>query len=149
MADVVAALSYAKRQWPVIPLHTMSETGGCTCGAECSSPAKHPRNPHGLSEASTDATTIQGWWDQWPNSNIGIATGQASGLLVVDVDRKSGGLESWASLQDIHGRVETLTSLTGGGGNHYLFSANGHQLRNTAGHQGRGGLHRSLPIPSC
>jgi len=39
-----AALSYAVRGWPVLPVHSVRE-GRCTCGkAECDSPAKHPRS---------------------------------------------------------------------------------------------------------
>jgi Bifunctional DNA primase/polymerase, N-terminal len=49
-----AALSYARRGWRAVPLH--SWTGSCcTCGRrDCPSPAKHPRTLHGLKDATTD-----------------------------------------------------------------------------------------------
>ncbi len=72
-----AALGYAAVGWPVLPVH--SPVGGrCSCGdTNCDSPAKHPRNAHGLTEATTDVDTIRSWWDQWPEANVGLRTGEA------------------------------------------------------------------------
>lgn len=48
------------------------------------------------------------------NFNIGVLTGPASGVLVIDVDPKSGGLETLASWVEEHGPLpKTLTVLTG------------------------------------
>src|ERR1039457_6496513 len=82
----LAAAWYAKHGFPVFPVHTV--TGGkCSCEApECDHPGKHPRTMRGFKEATTDLQRIAGWWRRWPDANIGIATGKASGLLVVDVD---------------------------------------------------------------
>ncbi len=49
---VADALQYAKSGLLVFPLHAVKD-GKCTCGkSDCSSPAKHPRTIHGLTQAS-------------------------------------------------------------------------------------------------
>ena len=116
-------LGYAARGWQVFPLHS-SINGRCSCGKpDCQSPAKHPRTPNGLRDATTDVDAITDWWTAWPEANIGIRTGQVSGIVVLDIDAAKGGLESWAELQDLHGRVDTLLCRTGGGGMHLYFQA--------------------------
>ncbi len=123
-----AALLYARRGWFVFPLHT-AENGRCSCGnSACSSPAKHPWTRNGLLDATCDATQIAVWWSEKPYANIGIAT-EASGLAVVDVDVKSGGLESLELLIQEFGRLDdTMCVLTGGGGQHYYFASSGNVL---------------------
>jgi hypothetical protein len=92
-SPLVAALTYAARGWPVVPLHTPQADGRCSCrwGGDCTHSGKHPRYhprdlPDGLYSATHDPARIQRWWRRWPSANIGIATGAASGLLVVDLD---------------------------------------------------------------
>jgi len=127
------ALQYAALGWPVFPLH-WPQDGMCSCGRpDCSSPAKHPLTPNGLKDATVNTETIRDRWTRWPDANIGVVTGQASGVVVVDVDAGHGGIESWAELQDIHGRIDTLTSLTGGGGMHLWFQVPADELKSTAG----------------
>src|SRR5215208_1571557 len=91
MSDIlVAALSYAARGWPVFPLHNpiSCETGmTCSCmNPECDRKAKHPRTEHGFKDATTLASLIEQWWTKWPNANIGMPTGTASALDVIDID---------------------------------------------------------------
>src|SRR4051794_38116798 len=89
---LVAALYWAIRGVPVLPLHNPRD-GRCSCGrAECSSPAKHPRLEHGLIEASTDPDLIRQWWKKCPMANLGVLTGVAFDVL--DVDDPGG----WQSL---------------------------------------------------
>ena len=127
------ALRYAARGRHVFPVHWPRD-GVCSCGRpDCGSPAKHPLTTNGLRDATTNSEQIREWWQRWPDANIGIVTGQASGIVVVDVDAGKGGLQSWAELQDIHGRIDTLTSLTGGGGMHLWFQAPADELKSTAG----------------
>ncbi len=69
-----AALDYASRGWPVLPLHTARSHARCSCGrADCSSPGKHPRTEHGVKDATTDENTIRSWWKEHPTANVGIA----------------------------------------------------------------------------
>src|SRR6185295_16140719 len=115
-----AALRYAKMGWHVIPLHS-SVGGFCDCRMNCASPAKHPRTKNGLTDATSDIEKVEWWWDTWPTSNIGVNAGK-SGLLLLDIDPRNGGVASVEELSKIHGQLpKTLTSQTGGGGVHYLF----------------------------
>jgi hypothetical protein len=113
-----AALAYAARGWAVFPLYSAMR-GRCTCGrGDCSSPGKHPRTTRGLHDATTDAEQLAAWWRRRPSSNIGIATGAASGIFVVDVDR----IEALEELRRDHGLLpETLEQRTGSGGRHLVF----------------------------
>jgi hypothetical protein len=113
-----SALGYVALGWPVLPLHTW-ERDRCTCGKPCESPAKHPRNAHGLHEASTDEDTIVSWWRRWPNANVGLRTGIAFDVLDVD------GAEGQASVLAAGSLPVTPETFTGGGGNHLLFLPTG------------------------
>lgn len=121
---VEAALAYVARDWPVIPLHSISPRGGCTCklGRICRSPGKHPRTKNGLTDGSTDEASIRAWWRRWPNANVGIVTGPSSGLVVIDEDRRKGGTESLRRFEAEQGPTPaTLEAITGGGGRHLCF----------------------------
>ncbi len=115
-----AALYYVSLSWAVLPLHSVT-AGHCTCGRpDCPSPGKHPRTPRGVQDATTDADTVTGWWQQWPDANVGIALGP-SGLAVVDLDERSGG---FANLQQLPSLPDTLMSQTGNG-IHLYYRAKG------------------------
>ena len=57
----------------------------------CVPGGKRPLTEHGFHEASTDLAQVGEWWRRWPAANIGMPTGRASGLEVIDVDRKAAG----------------------------------------------------------
>ena len=123
-------LRYADWGWCVVPLHTPRE-GGCSCRMkDCPGIGKHPRIPNWPKEATTDLTIITRWWRQWPQANVGLATGNH--LYVLDVDGEQG-RQTLAQLEAQHGALpETPRSLTGGGGEHYLFTLpEGVRLKNT------------------
>lgn len=118
-----AAIAYSQRlNWAVFPLHSIAE-GRCTCGKPCSSPGKHPRTANGFKGASMDIDVITKWFTMWPASNIGIATGEASGFWVLDVDRHgANGFDSLEQLTDKYGKLpDTVEAITGGNGSHLLF----------------------------
>lgn len=131
------ALDYASDGWHVLPLHSLVGPGTCSCHlVDCGSPAKHPRTKTGLSEATTDATVINYWWDKWPLANIGVRTGAISGIVVLDVDSYNGGDEGLDTLVVEYGALpETLVAGTGGGGRHLIFAhpGEGKDVRNKAG----------------
>jgi len=54
----------------------------------CAPGGKRPliRDGQGFRDATTDLTQIDAWWSRAPEANIGIPTGAASGVVVVDVD---------------------------------------------------------------
>lgn len=127
----VAALEYVARGWYVFPLHTVLEDGKCSCGSEtCTDAGKHPRRelaPKGLKNATRDLSLIEKWFaDDAPPCNIAIATGEISGITVIDIDIGEGkfGAESWLDIVNEHGDVHTLTATTGSGGAHMIFVYN-------------------------
>lgn len=125
-----AALELAERSFAVLPTHT-TRGGACSCGgSSCRSPGKHPRTEHGLRDASRDATVLREWWRRWPDANVGIATGAASGLVVLDVDPRHCGDESLAAIESYYGALpETPESSSGGGGCHFYFAHPGGTVR--------------------
>lgn len=129
-----AALAYAERGWPVFPLHS-PVANGCSCGrATCKDVGKHPRTQHGLHDSSLDPARVRDWWGRWPDANIAIVTGAASGIVLLDVDPRHGGDESLAQLASEIGPIPpTPMQRTGSGGAHYLFEHPGQEVRNRAG----------------
>lgn len=54
--------------------------------------------------------------------NIGIITGEASGVVVFDIDNKNNGIKNWEELIRANGNLpETFIISTGSGGYHYYF----------------------------
>lgn len=117
------ALKYRELSWPVIPLHS-SNVGKCTCDkADCRSPGKHPRTKYGFRDATLEKKVVNEWFSTMPDSNIGIATGLASRLLILDVDKRNGGFDTLARVENELGPLpQTLTVATGGGGKHFYFN---------------------------
>jgi hypothetical protein len=114
------ALAFARRGIRCLPLHKPILSAGvcrCSCGiANCPSIGKHPRLSY--SAASVDPTTLQSWFAA-AHSNLGVLTGSASGIVVLDVDPRHGGDDALRALTGKHGDLpETWRFLTGGGGEH-------------------------------
>lgn len=105
-----AALEYAELGFRVIPLKPYS---------------KKPITEHGSKDGSTDPEIIKKWWQQNPNSNIGICTG--SELYVLDIDVKDGidGFRYYNVLQEVFGPFDTYTVSTPTDGLHVYFSGDG------------------------
>lgn len=102
-----AALAYASHGVPVFP---------------CRPRAKEPLTEGGFHAATTDTDRIRSWWGRWPDANIAVPTGPASGWLAVDIDPRNGGdatIEGWIRR---YGRwPDTAEATTGSGGKHVLF----------------------------
>jgi hypothetical protein len=114
-----AYLQLAELGYPVFP---------CVPGG------KPPLTARGCKDATTDAATLERWWADWPDANIGLAT---DGLLVVDIDVDEGGAANpWLS-GDPDKAIDLAsapTSITPRGGRHFLFrQPDGLSLGNTAG----------------
>jgi hypothetical protein len=104
-----AAIDYAIRGMAVFPLRPGDKKpdGGLV--------------PHGFLEATTDPDRVRGWWSESPEANIGLAC--APKFLVLDEDPRNGGdraLEDLFTGAPQYG-FDTLTSMTGGGGRHFVF----------------------------
>jgi hypothetical protein len=135
MSDITLsfALDYASVGWQVFPLHHPTATSACSCGKECGSPFKHPMTRNGLDDATADVAKIRSWWGRRPEANIGIATGERSGVDVLDVDGEEG-LDSWDSLM-ADGREEIARSFmvtTPRGGVHVYLLHPGRPVPNSA-----------------
>ncbi len=119
---------YLSLGWKIFPLHTIGPDGLCTCGRGngCSSPGKHPMTAHGLLDATNDSDQVQQWFMQYHGQcNWGLATGQASGVVVIDIDTKHGdgyaAINSWEQQND-DVQKPTLTAKSGSGGEHRYYA---------------------------
>jgi putative DNA primase/helicase len=105
-----AALSYAQRGWLVFPLIKGE---------------KVPSTQHGYHDATALEAQIVEWWTAKPMANVGIAAGEKSDLLVLDIDNKANRKGS-ASLEKLVKRLGSLpltyTVNTPNNGVHYYFS---------------------------
>src|SRR6516162_9232149 len=94
------ALTLAARGWRVLPCEYRGKT------------ALLPQWPE---RATCDPAEVRALWHRYPDANIGVATGNGSGIFVLDVDGQKGtdSLLDWASkgLQI----PETLSVKTGEG----------------------------------
>jgi len=120
------ALKYAERGWRVFPVYEATSDGGCSCpaGKACDKPGKHPDSKlvrKGHLDATTDPKKIHRWFMTSPTRNIGIATGDL--IIVADVDARSGGLETFATLEAKNSPADTLRATTSGDGFHLYYKA--------------------------
>jgi hypothetical protein len=126
---LTAALYYAEQGLSVLPVWPILNSGNglvCGCGKvgeeNNHKPGKHPLArlaPHGVKEATRDPDTLKRWWREHPNANIGV-----TGTIILDIDRRHGGLETLVTLEEQHGplpRTWTARSPSSGGGPHYFY----------------------------
>lgn len=111
-----AAGYYAGLGWKVFACHGIVH-GKCTCGEVHASPkdvGKHPLGGSGHLDASSDAREVMGRWVGGGEWNVGVYCA-GSGFIVVDVDPRNGGLESWDRLEELtEGTMEdTVEAWTG------------------------------------
>ncbi len=67
--------------------------------------AKSPLTPAGFKDASKSIEQIVTWWDEHPDALIGVPTGAASGLFVIDVDPRGADWYSQNSQRLEAGRI--------------------------------------------
>jgi hypothetical protein len=138
-----AAVGYAARGIPVLPLHypvphrgglqlvggnhPPTPAAGCSCrDPGCGQPGKHPLGslvPHGVHDATCNRARILAWWTRHPQANIGLACGQLFDVLDVDGPQ---GAQAIRTLAAAH-RLESSGPLvrTGGGGWHFYLAPTG------------------------
>ena len=119
------ALNYAKTLgWAVHPVNI----------------EKKPTSKNGRNDATKDEPTIKQFFCN--GAQIGVATGEESGLFVLDIDldekRGINGYETLSYLEEVHGKLpHTPCQKTGRGGKQYLFKyVDG--LKNSTGKIGAG-----------
>ncbi len=117
---LTTALALAEAQIPVFPLN-----------------GKFPIEKGGFYRASTDHLEICRKWNhgasQW---NIGVPTGAASNLFVVDVDNKPGkvdGFQSLAGLELAHGPLPVTVTQESSYGRHFFFRYPGWRVKCSVG----------------
>ena len=119
-----AAIKYATEYgWAVFP---------------CSSTSKKPLTPHGCKDAKKNVGAIKAWWKKWPDASIGVATGTASNLIVIDEDldedKGLNGYEEVSAWERVHGALpNTVQCITGRGGYHLYFQYTCDDIKNRAG----------------
>lgn len=108
------ALSLAKKGFKVFPL--------------CPNSKIPLKDSNGYLDATNDLNKIAEWWNEDPNRNIGIATG--NGLFVLDIDSPShnpniNGFDSLSKWEKEYGKLpDTFTVETPSGGRHLYFCLN-------------------------
>ena len=112
---IEAALALARRGLHVFP---------------CRPRQKEPATIHGLKDATTDPARIAQWWRQEPQYNIGVATGAASRVFVVDVDDAEAELRK---LEAEHGALPPTVEVITARGRHVYFRWPNQLVRNSAG----------------
>jgi len=150
-----AALAYAAGGFAVFPVYeAVASTApdgrwDCACpltsktrdadmtrnpARTCGHAGKHPRTSQGFKDATRDREQIERWWTRWPEANIGVATGAASGVVALDVDPRHGGDDSLANLERDQGALpDAPRVLTGGGGLHAYFQHPGRYVPSRCG----------------
>lgn len=115
LSTLEAALAYASYGWFVMPI----------CRGQ-----KRPAIADWPNNASTDPAVIRAWWDDETihrgagSPNVGIMTGEKSGLVVIDIDPRNGGdLNIDDFLRELRDKYKMpllplLKCRTGGGGLH-------------------------------
>src|SRR5580704_1479039 len=114
-AVLEAALSYAHGGIPVFP----GNPGN-----------KRPLTEHGFKDATTDPERIRSWWREHPQAMIGVPTGSASGVFVIDLDvDEEKGIDGRKVYKDLclknGGTPDTIAQQTPRGGLHLLFRDEG------------------------
>jgi hypothetical protein len=124
--NLAAALDYIARGWTVVPLHHI-EHGLCTCGNPDPEHTrrqggKHPIYANWQLASLHDAGSVAAYWTAHPSANVGIATGRASRIWVLDIDPDNGGDVALQGLIEANGALPlTRKHQTGSGGYHLVW----------------------------
>jgi hypothetical protein len=113
------ANAYSALSFKMVPCHTL-ENGVCSCrDAKCKSIAKHPLTEHGVKDATADPEKLNEYFTgDYAIANIAIATGDPSGVVILDVDD----LQALAALEKQNEPLPTTWTVeTGSGGRHFYF----------------------------
>jgi hypothetical protein len=139
-----AAVAYASRGIPVLPLHyplpdhsglqpvpggsqPAVERVGCSCrDPDCAQVGKHPLGslvPHGVKDATCNRARILAWWTRHPQANIGLATGHRFDVLDVDGPAGAHAIRELAAAHGLQSSGPLVR--TGGGGWHFYLAPTG------------------------
>ncbi len=119
-----AAKKYLAHNWNVIPLGVKEKKPNFSA-LKSTGHGKTDANGilvGGWESFQTERATnelLEAWWQHSPESNVGIVTGKISNLIVVDIDPRHGGNESFEKMRSL--LPKTYIVKTGGGGAHYYY----------------------------
>jgi len=122
MNTLLVAHDYIQKGWSVFPLAPRQKIPACAGGFLAS---------------SLDVDVVDKLWANRIDCNIGIATGERSGLFVLDIDGPAGE-ESLKALQEKYGSLPATRISYTGKGRHILFQMPHTPIRNSAGKLGKG-----------
>lgn len=111
--------SYLRLGFAIFPVHVV-ENGICTCGnANCTSIAKHPLTQRGVLDASKDESVVlQSYFaGDYAKANVGLATGEPSGVFVLDVDDP----HSLSALEAKHEPLPTTWTVESSSGKRHVY----------------------------
>jgi P4 family phage/plasmid primase-like protien len=122
-----ATLWYATQGWKLLPCYGINDSGRCTCNGQHDEPkdvGKHPAIGDWNTRSTDDKSTIETWWNNSPDNNIGVVC-HKSGFFVIDIDPRSGGIDSWEKFQELmeYDLPQTVEAYTG------AYSYNGKNSR--------------------
>ncbi len=104
---------YSHMGLPMIPLFTPRSKG---------LNGKIPAIKAWQNKATVNRDQLNTWFKNPSTQNVGILTGESSGLLVLDIDPRNGGEGSLIEIEKLYGPVpRTPLVHTGGGGYHFYF----------------------------
>ena len=106
------ALNYAQSGWRVFPLSIRG---------------KKPLTRHGVKDASTQTSVVDGWWRRWPEANIGLAVPE--GYLVMDLDSP----QALSQLRAAGHCLPSTACATTSRGKHLWYAAPRRSVRNRVG----------------
>jgi putative DNA primase/helicase len=107
---------YAEQGWKILPCYGIAN-GRCSCNSSHAEPkdtGKHPAINQWNSSATSDVDKVSEWWSSQPDYNIGVFC-RPSGFLVIDIDPRAGGPESFEKFEAlIDGALPpTVEAITG------------------------------------
>jgi hypothetical protein len=108
MSCLDQALTYAARGWRVFP---------------CRARDKRPLVTAWQNAATTDEEQIAQWWTRWPDANLAVVLGQASGLIDLETDCAE---EEQDLLRLFGGDLPVCPSFKSSRGRHWLFQWHEH-----------------------
>lgn len=100
-------------------------------------PDKRPYTARGFHDASTNPAQVEAMFRQFPDATIGMPTGEASGVFVLDIDRHDG-VDGFATLQGLGWSLPPAPTVQTPSGGMHVYFAHSPGLRNTAGKLGPG-----------
>lgn len=109
---------YASIGWKILPVHGIGLDGRCTCGQAHDDPkdvGKHPAISDWQNQASSDPAWVESAWQRDYRFNPGVMA-RNSGFLVVDIDPRNGGFESFDRFESLSGGEAlppTVEAMTG------------------------------------